>query len=430
VTGGLVVTPEGVRPLDVVVEGERIRELVPPGRRTRRTVDATGCYVLPGGVDPHTHVLADVGSSTSAAALGGTTTVISFTLPQPGEAPAQALVRARDELVPSSFVDVALHAYVAAPDRLSGEDVAAAAAEGATGVKLFTAYQELGLQASDRVVFETLRAADAVGLPVLVHCENGDLVAALVERLRREGRRDAAAFAASRPPEVEEEAVGRVLVIASLAGGRVYIVHVTTRGGVEAIRGARRRGARVTGEACTHHLVLDASAYEGDGAADALVVPPLRPPEHVEAVWAALREGALATVGSDHSPHPYQPPETDDFTGLPYGFAGVGPRLPLLLSFGRKRGLSLERICELACTAPARTFGLAPRKGAIVPGADADLVVWDPTATAVLEHAPFAGLALEGRVRSVLARGAEIVRDGALTGKPAGRFVQPGQPAL
>jgi len=424
VTGGLVVTPDGVRALDVVIEGERIRELATPGTRPRRKIDASGCYVLPGGVDPHTHLLGDVGTSTAAAAVGGTTTAISFTLPEPGEKPAGALARARDDHVPSSHVDVALHAYVAEPGRLTRADVDEVAELGAAGIKLFTAYPELGLQASDRVVYETCRAAAPLGLPVLVHCENGDVIAALVDELLAAGRTDAASFAAARPPEVEEEAVARVLALAGLAGARLYVVHVSTQGALEILREGRRHGGEALVEVCIHHLALDASRAEGPDAGSYLTVPPLRSREHVEALWKGLRDGSVATVGSDHAPRPYQPPPAEDFTGLPYGFAGIGARLPLLLSLGRERGLALERICELACASPARIFGLAPRKGAIVPGADADLVLWDPDLAGTLESPPYGGVSIRGRIRSVLLRGAPVVEDGRLLGaKPAGRYV-------
>jgi dihydropyrimidinase len=433
VIGGLVVTPEGVRGADIEVKGGRIAALRPPGSARRRAVEAHGCYVLPGGIDPHTHLLADIESATRSAALGGTTTAISFTLPRDGESPADAVVRARDELVPRAVVDVALHAYVAAPDRLTPDDVQEVAGLGVTGVKLFTAYPELGLQASDRTVYETMRAASRLGLPVLVHCENGGMIAALVDELLRAGHTEARYFAASRPPETEVEAIGRVVAIAELAQARVYVVHVSTSGGLERVREARNRGVRVVAEACTHHLALDAAAHERDDAERFLGVPPLRSRSHVEALWAAVRDGSLDTIGSDHAQQPFQPPERDDFTGLRYGFGGVEARLPLVLSLGRKRGVPLDRLVSLLSRDPARVFGLYPQKGTIAPGADADLVVWDPNVEWTVESdsfhdglgdTPYAGMSVHGRVRHVLRRGELIVADGELTGDGGpGRYV-------
>jgi dihydropyrimidinase len=440
VVGGLVVTPDGVRGGDIDLKEGRIAALRPPGVAGRDALDAHGCYVLPGGVDPHTHLLADIASAARSAAFGGTTTAISFTLPQEGESPAEAVVRARDELVPRAVVDVALHAYVSAPDRLTREDVEEAAALGVTGVKLFTAYPELGLQASDRTVYETMRAASRLGLPVLVHCENGGLIAALVDELLAAGRRDVRAFADSRPPETEVEAIARVLAIAELAGGRVYIVHISTAGGVDAIREARRRGVEVTAEACAHHLALDASVYDRPDPERYLTVPPLRPRENRESLWAAVRDGTLDTIGSDHAQARFQPePQTDDFTGLAYGLAGVEARFPVVLSEGRARGVPLERLAELLATGPARAFGLYPSKGVVAPGADADLVVWDPDAEWTVERSsfgdgagdsPYEGLRIRGRIRHVIRRGELLVAEGELQGDASGGRFLPARAAV
>ena len=432
VVGGLVVTPEGVRGADVRIKGGRIAELLPPAPSRRGAVEAHGCYVLPGGVDPHTHLLADIAAATRSAAFGGTTTAISFTLPQPDESPAEAVVRARDELVPRAAVDVALHAYVSSPDRLTAADVDEVAALGVTGIKLFTAYPELGLQASDRTVYETMRAASRHAVPVLVHCENGALIEALVAELLADGCTEAACFAASRPPEVEVEAIARILTIARLAGTGVYVVHISTAGGLEHIREARGEGVEARAEVCTHHLALDASLYDGDDAGRYLTVPPLRPRADVEALWDGIRDGTVDTVGSDHGQGRYQPPPADDFTGLPYGLAGVEARLPLLLSLGRARGIPLERLVALLAGTPARIFGLYPRKGAIVPGADADLVVWDPKPEWTigpsslhdgLPDSAYEGMPVRGRIRFVVRGGELLVAEGKLVGGDAGRYV-------
>jgi len=430
IAGGMVVTGEGVRHADILVEGELVLDVSASRSRAEAALDARGCYVLPGGVDPHTHLLTDITAATRSAAFGGTTTAISFTLPRPEESLAGAVERARDELVPLAAVDVALHAYVSEPDRLTPTDVNEVAALGVTGVKLFTAYRELGLQASDRTVYETMRAAARLGLPVLIHCENGGLIEALVRELVAAGGRDAACFARSRPPEAEVEAVSRVLGFAGLADARVYIVHLSTGGALKHVREARRRGVAVGAEACIHHLALDDSTYEGADAGRYLTVPPLRSPEHVEALWNAVGDGTLDAVGSDHSQRRYQPPPSDDFTGLPYGLAGVEARLPLLLSLGLERGVSIERLVHLASAGPARAFGLYPRKGTIAPGSDADLVVWDPADEWTIGRAslhdgletPYEGLRVHGRIRSVFLRGEPIVEDGALVADSRGRY--------
>jgi dihydropyrimidinase len=436
VAGGLVVTPEGARTLDVLVEEGRIAGVsAPRAAEAERLIDATGCVVVPGGVDPHTHLLADVAAGTRSALHGGTTTTLSFTAPRPGERPAEALARARDELLPEAVVDVGLHASIWEPERLGLEDLVELRAQGATGVKLFLAYGELGMMASDRRLYETLRDSATLGLPVLVHCENGGAVEALVEEYLAAGRREARYFADTRPAEVEEEAVHRTLALASLAGAPVYLVHLSTAGALGLVRARREAGEPVTAESCTHHLALDARLYERADAARFLTAPPLRSAAHVEALWDAVRDGTLDTVGSDHAQARYQPEPRSpgDFTGIPYGLPGVEARLPLLLSLGRERGLPLERIVELASAGPSRAFGLYPRKGAITPGADADLVVWDPEAEWTiepgtlhdgLEDTPYAGMRVRGRVRSVLLRGEPVLEDGGIAGAPQGRYVR------
>ncbi len=432
IAGGLVVTPAGAREADIVVENGRIAALEPPRRRAGETLDARGLLVLPGGVDPHAHLLTDIGPATVSAAFGGTTTVLSFTAPRPGEPPADAYARARDEQLPLAAVDVGLHPSVWEPERLTRRDLEQLRRLGAASVKLFLGYPELGMMASDRALYETLRDAAALGLLVQVHCENGGAVEALVEELLTAGRREARAFAASRPPEVEEEAVGRTLALAALARAPVYLVHLSSAGALAQVREARARGQAVLAEACTPHLVLDASLYERADPERFLVVPPLRAREHVDALWAALADGTLDAVGSDHAQAPYRPPPADDFTGLPYGLPAVEARLPLLLSRGRERGLPLERLAELAAAGPARAFGLAPRKGAIVPGADADLALVDPQAAWTIEPAalhdglpdtPYAGLRVRGRIRYVLLRGRLLVAEGELVGPPAGSYL-------
>jgi dihydropyrimidinase len=434
VAGGLVVTPEGARNVDVIVEGERIAALDGRGAGEGRVVDAVGCVVLPGGVDPHTHLLADVAAATRSALHGGTTTALSFTAPRPGERPAEALARARDELLPPAAMDVGLHASIWEPEQLGGGDLVELKALGATGVKLFLAYPELGMMASDRRLYETLRDAARIGLPVLVHCENGGAIEALVDEYLAAGRREARCFADTRPPEVEQEAVHRTLALAYLARAPVYLVHLSTAGAVELVRERRAAGQAVSAESCTHHLALDARLYDRPDAARFLTAPPLRPREDIEALWDSVHDRTLSTVGSDHAQARYHPEARSpgDFTGIPYGLPGVETRLPLLLSLGRERGVPLERLVELVSSGPARAFGLYPRKGAVMPGADADLVVWDPDAEWTieprtlhdeLEDTPYAGMRVHGRVRSVLLRGEPVVEDGELPGTALGRYV-------
>ena len=426
-------TPKGVRRADVVVEGERIFSVGPPAGRAGASIDAEGCYVLPGGVDPHTHLLTGVSPATRSAAFGGTTTALCFTSPRPGESAANAVTRGRADLEGHSIIDVDLHAVLGEPDRLTARDLERAKRLGVRAVKVFLAYPEQGLMASDGCLFRVLRESIRLGFTVRVHCENGSVVKALVEESLAHGHRGTRYFARSRPPELEEEAIARTLAIARLAGAPVYITHMSTSGGIELVRAARARGQTVYAEVCLHHLLLDGRLYQGKRAQRFLVVPPLRRKEHSEALWSAIADGTVDTVGSDHAQVRYQPEPNNsgDFTSLPYGLAGIELRVPLFLSEGLRRRIPINRLAELVATRPAQIFGLFPRKGAIIPGADADIIVWDPRPRSTVKaptlhdglgQTPYVGRELRGAVRVVVLRGRTLVSNGELIGSPsAGR---------
>lgn len=404
--GGLVVTEAGSREADVVVADGRIVAIEPP--TAGGELDARGCVVLPGGVDPHTHPLSDLAAASTAAGRGGTTTVLAFTAPLPGESPGAAWRRAEEEHLPQATVDVALHPAIWAPDQLTRADLEELGALGATSVKLYLAFPELGMMASDRTLYETLRASVELGLLVMVHCENGGAIEARVEEQLARAATGVGGFVAARPPGVEEEAVARTLALARLAEAPVYLVHLSSAGSLDLVREARSRGQTVVAEACAHHLLLDETCYERPDPGRWLVVPPLRPRLHVDALWEAVLDGTLDTIGSDHANTPYRPSfRGDDFRALPYGFPGVETRVPLVLSEGTRRGVPLERLASLLATTPARSFRREDT-GAIVPGAAADLVVWDPSARWTVDASPYDGLDVTGRIRTVLRGGRAV----------------------
>lgn len=443
VRGGVVVTPAGSVQADVVVRSGVIAELRAPtgagalsGKPT--TIDATGCWVLPGGVDPHCHVMAGIDQATRAAALGGSTTLLSFTNPDPGEEGLECFQRrVREVGRHAPRVDVGLHAMLNVPDRVVPAELAALVAAGVSGVKVFLAYPELGIMWSTRGLLELLETAAPMGIRVQVHCEEGEVIEGLVEDAIRDRRTSPASFAETRPPGAEASAVERVAELLALTGALGYVTHVSAARTVEVLRGALRRNwaspwgaAPLIAEACLHHLLLDASRHRGADGERFLVAPPLRELDDVAALRAALREGTITTVGSDHAQEPARTPPglSADGKGYRYGLAGVGPRFPLLLSEGPRWGLSPERIVALACANPARAFGHFPRKGALLPGSDADVVVWDPSASGPLTTETFPdgtgdsvydGRRLSGRFRDVLVRGHEVVRDGELVDRGA-----------
>jgi dihydropyrimidinase len=414
IAGGHVVTPGGVVDADVVLAGEKIMGVVSSGMSSGTILDARGCYVLPGGVDPHVHMLSDVPAADQAL-LGGTTTALSFTWPDPGESPVAAFERARDVLLPQSRLDVGLHAALWTPDEVTTQDITALAELGVCGLKLYVAYPELGIMASDTCVYNVMRDAAASGLPVQVHCENGDLIAALTSEALAAGRTGVRSFFDTRPVVAEEESVYRILRLAETAGCSVYLVHLSTRGALDHVRDARRRGLSVWAEACTWGLLLDDSVIDEPDPRPFLAAPPPRPRAHVEAVWDAVRDGTLNSLGSDHHERQYAPPAAPDFTGIPYGIRGIRVRLPLLLAEGLQRGVPIERMADLLARRPARAFGLYS-KGVIEPGADADLAIWDPEGSWTIgdDYPTWKGIKVRGAVRTVLRRGEVMVENGEL----------------
>ena len=435
VTGGAVVTPAGTLPADVVIADGRILALAEPGAAPAPDgrLDASGCFVLPGGVDPHTHIMADVDAATRAAALGGTTTVMSFTNPAPGEGAVECLLRRRGELAAAHpAVDVGLHAMLCQPDLVVPAGLQALHDAGVSGIKIFLAYPELGIMWSARGLFELMTTAARQGQVIQVHSEEGQVIAGLTAAAVASGRTGAGVFAETRPPGTEAASVALVLETAVITGATCYLVHLSCAESVDQVRLARRRGsAALHAEVCLHHLLLDDRCYRRNDAERYLVCPPLRPPGHQEALWQGVADGTLDLVGSDHSQERSR--TIGEFAphgrGYSYGIAGVGARLPLLLSRGLGRGLPIERIAEVACANPARAFGHYPRKGALAPGSDADLLIWDPDAEMSIAAGTFddgtgdsvyAHERLTGRVRDVLLRGRAVVRQGRYVGGGVG----------
>ena len=437
VVGGTVLTPEGPRLANVAIKNGTIAAIGEAEPAAGRLLDAAGCYVLPGGVDPHCHLMADVRAATVAAALGGTTTALSFTNPEAGEGDIECLLRRRADLATGrAAIDVGLHAMLYHPGQATAADLAAAGRAGAAAIKVFLAYPELGIMCSTRRLFELMSSATGPGMIVSVHCENGPLIEVLTEEALSSGRHGARVFADTRPPEVEEEAVARVLAIASLTGAACYLVHLSTAGAVDQVRLARKRGlAHVFAEVCLHHLLLDDRGYAGPDAQRYLVAPPLRAPRHLDTLWEAVADGTIDTVGSDHCQV-----RSATIGGLSssgesytYGLAGIGARLPLLLSAARARGIAVSRVVELASRNPARIFGHFPGKGALAAGSDADVVIYDPAGETTFNPSDYddgtgdsvyAGLPLLGRIRAVLLRGRLIVSEGQfLAGERIGRYL-------
>jgi dihydropyrimidinase len=404
ITGGRVVAPAGVLDgADVLVEDGRVAAVGETSAGVRE-LDARGCYVLPGGLDPHAHVYEGLDAAPRAALRSGTTTVEAYAPPGPSERVEDACARWR-ALATGSACRIEPLATVYEPATLDEASFAALAAQGVRGIKLFLAYRELGIDADDELLLRALIWGREHGVVPRLHCENAGAIHVLRERLRAAGDLGVGAHPRSRPPLVEEEAIRRVLDLARLAEAPVYIVHVSTAGGVQAIRLARAESLDVTGETCPQYLLLDEAVYDGPLAPMGVISPPLRPRAHVEAVWRGVLDGTLSSVGSDHSHRGSR--ASSPFDELVSGGPGVAARMPLVLTASlHDARLPIELATRILCG------GLA-----VEAGLPADLLVWDPQPAWTLSPATLGegldatlwdGTRVRGRPRAVLLNG-EVV---------------------
>ncbi len=461
ITGGTVVSPEGATPMDVVVDGETIAALVPPGsqlvedagRNGATTIDATGKYVLPGGVDVHTHMELPFGGTnasdtfetgTRAAAWGGTTTIIDFAVQRTGERVMDGLeawhAKARGECA----IDYGFHMILGGvdDDTLAAMDTLVER-EGITSFKLFMAYPGV-FYSDDGKVLQAMQKAATNGAMVMMHAENGIAIDVLVQQALARGETDPVYHGITRPVAMEEEATFRSIKLAEVAGCPVYIVHMSAREAVERVAEARDAGVNVFGETCPQYLYLTLEDHLGapgfEGAKYACSTPLRSKHEHhQEDLWRFLRTNDLQIVSTDHCPFCFKEQKElglGDFSKIPNGIGGVEHRMDLLYQGVVEGHLTLPRWVEVACATPARMFGIYPQKGVIAPGSDADIVVYDPQATTELsvethhmnlDYSAYEGTKIEGKVSTVLSRGRVVIDAGQYLGeKGHGRFLRRG----
>lgn len=447
--GGTVVTAADCYRADVLIEDGRIAAV---GERIGRPEDGVlsvdGCFLFPGGVDPHTHfdlpvsgtvTADDFASGSRAALLGGTTTIIDFATQFAGESLRQALDNWHARAAGKCYTDYAFHMAVTDwTDNTAQEMKRLVAEAGVSSFKFYMAYKGT-LQVDDGVLLQALTAAKSAGALVCLHCENGDMIQTLVARALAAGHVSPRHHALTRPPVVEQEATERALALAGLAGAPVYIVHLTCGGALRAVAGARLRGVEVYVETCPQYLLLDESCYQKEGFAGAkyVISPPLRSREEQRVLWAGLENNLVDTVATDHCSFNFKGQKElglNDFSRIPGGIPGVEHRLGLLYTYGVAAGrISLQRFVDLTATRAARLFGLYPRKGTIAVGSDADIVVWDPRGGTVItaaaqqqrvDYTPYEGFALKGRPVHVFLRGRQVVKDGRLCDqRPGGEYL-------
>lgn len=440
IRGARTVTPGSTLELDVGLKEGRIAALAEPGTlNATHVLEADGLDLVPGGVDPHVHINLefrghrlrhDYWTGTVAALHGGTTTVMNFAFQTPTDLPSEAVQKRLEEAEGQAACDFSLHACVTRGDKATLEDLSRLMELGVSSLKVFLVYPDAGLFVSDPEFYAILRTAGQVGLLTMVHAENEAMVQEATEQLAQAGRLLPGDYPHSRPVAAEVEAVSRTLTLAEMAGAAVYIVHVTSQAALEQIAQARHREVRVFGETCPHYLLLTEAAYTEANGVNYIMSPPLRSERDRQALWDGLRNGDLATVGSDDTAWDSDQKRTGatDFREAPPGVPGIETRLPLLYSEGVQRGkISLERFVELVSSNPARLFGLYPRKGAIQVGSDADLVLLDPSATWRLQasqhhmqvdYSPYEGREMRGGIVAVVSRGRVAVKDGELRAQP------------
>jgi dihydropyrimidinase len=443
IRNGTVVTALETTAADVLIEGEQIREVRPgiPAEAAERVIDATSLYVMPGGIDVHTHLDMPFGGTTTsddfetgtrAAAFGGTTSIVDFAIQPRGTRMRDALDAWWKKAERRATIDYGLHMVVTDLDGAGLEDMDEMVREGVASFKLFMAYPNV-LMVDDATIFKALSQTARNGALVCMHAENGSVIDVIIARALAEGKTAPVYHALTRPPRAEAEAVHRAIAMAEIAGAPVYIVHLSSADALHEVREARDRGVPAFAETCPQYLLLSIEELERPDFEGAKYVftPPLRPKEHQPKLWEGLQHDHLQVVSTDHCPFCFADQKVlgkNDFTKIPNGGPGIENRLQLIYDHGVNSGkLSLNRFVELTSTTPARLFGMYPKKGEIAPGSDADLVLWDPNAAHTIsarthhmrvDYSMFEGFQVRGNARTVLSRGEIIVDGGRFLGKP------------
>ncbi len=444
IQNGTVVTADRTFAADVLIEGSFISEVRAgiPASPAHAIVDATGMLVLPGGIDVHTHLDMPFGGTTSsddfltgtrAAAIGGTTTIVDFAIQARGTKMRDALDIWWQKAVDKACIDYGLHMIVTDLGGAGLEDMDELVREGVASFKLFMAYPGV-LMVDDGTIFKALRQTAKNGALICMHAENGSAIDVIVQQALAEGKTAPIYHALTRPTKAEAEAVNRAIALAEIAGAPVYIVHLSSEDALNKVREARDRGVPAFAETCPQYLLLSLEDnMKGEGFEDAKFVftPPLREKKNQPKLWDGLKHDHLQVISTDHCPFCFEDQKVlgkDDFTKIPNGGPGIENRLQLIHHYGVGQDkLSLTRFVEITATAPARIFGMYPKKGTIAAGSDADIVIWDQNAEHLISAAThnmrcdfsmFEGYKVKGNARQVFSRGELIVEGGKFIGKP------------
>ncbi len=451
ITNGTIVTAEGSTPADVLIDGETIvaigANLAANGTTVDETIDASGKYVIPGAIDVHTHMELPFGgtsakdtfeSGTRAAAFGGTTTIVDFAVQSRGASLREGLDAWHAKAEGNAVADYGFHMIMSDVNDATLKEMDQLVAEGVPDFKLFTAYPGV-FYSDDGAIFRAMQRTATNGGLIMMHAENGMAIDVVAEDEVAAGHTDPYYHGVARYPIFEGEATNRVIRLAEAAHVPVYIVHLSARDALNEVRSARDRGTMAFAETCPQYLFLSLDDM-GNGFEGAKFVcsPPLRPKDHWDELWTGLVKDDLQVVSTDHCPFDFEGQKDlgkGDFRKVPNGLPGVEDRVDLLHDGGVVGGrITRERWVEIITTAPAKLFGLYPRKGAVAVGSDADLVVYDPSATRTIsakthhmnvDYSCYEGRTVQGRSEVVLSRGSVIVRDGKFTGRKGyGKFLK------
>ena len=450
IQGGTVVTASDTFTSDVGIAGGRVTAIAAalPRESAPQVLDARGLYVLPGGIDVHTHLDMPFGGTTSAddfqtgtiaAAHGGTTTLIDFAIQYKGQTLREAFDTWMKKADGRAVTDYAFHCIMTDLPDARLEEMDALVREGVSSFKLFMAYPGV-FMVEDALIFKAMSQAAKSGGLICMHAENGGAIDVLVKRALAEGKTAPKYHALTRPTTAEAEATSRAIALAEMAGAPVYIVHLSCNEALEKVREARDRGLPAYAETCPQYLFLSLDNFDAPGFEGAKYVftPPLREKWHQDKLWAGLAKDDLQVVSTDHCPFCFKEQKEmgkDDFTKIPNGGPGIEHRLSLVYTGGVHGGrFNVNRFVQLVSTAPAKLFGLYPRKGTVAVGSDADLILWDPnkeeTISAKTHHmrvdySMFEGIKVKGAPRQVLVGGRVVIDNGKFVGKVGtGRFLK------
>ncbi|RMF57456.1 MAG: dihydropyrimidinase [Calditrichaeota bacterium] len=439
IKNGNVVTPAGTRRMQVAVLDGKIHaleaELTGPARKT---IDAAGKLVFPGFIDAHTHMgipimntfsVDDFESGSVAAACGGVTTIVDFTVQEPGQSLHESVATRLEKAGGKCHVDYALHVNVTDQAEARLPEIPQLIEDGFRAFKVFSTYRQAGMMVTWAQFRQVLQTVDAHGGLLCLHAEDNDLVEQETARHISSGDLAAIFHPRSRTAEAEARAIARAAEIARELDAALYIVHLSSRAGLEAALEARARGSKLFLETCPQYLVLTEECYLRKDGHLWITTPPLRREEDVEALWQALADGSIDVVATDHCPFTVAQKDAGGgvFHQTPNGLPGVETLFPLLYTFGVAQGrISLSRLVQVLAGNPARIFGLSPHKGGISKGLDADLVIWDPEQTVEIkaeqlhgkaDWSPYSGLTVSGRVDYTILRGQVLVEEGRFRGE-------------